>query len=100
MIYSLNDIMHINKHSLGRYDVKKTLKLQSLHTVIMICRFQARSKQKMTGAGAGAERVAHINSPPPGFGPSVEAYFFSVDVRSQQLCIVPLALALIFFRLC
>ena len=46
---------------------------------------QARSKEKMTG---GAERVAHINPPPPPrFSPSVKAYFL-VHVRSLQLCAV------------
>ena len=39
----------------------------------------------------GAERVGHINSPPPRFGPSVKAYFL-VHVISLQLCAIPLAL--------
>ena len=45
--------------------------------------FQARSKHKMTRTG-GAERVAHINSP-PSFGPSVKAYFLvHVSLRSKR----------------
>ena len=39
----------------------------------------------------GAERVAHINSPPPRFGPSVKAYFL-VHVRSLHLSTIPFVL--------
>ena len=54
-------------------------------------RIQARSKHKMTG---GAERVAHINSPPPPsrFGPSVKAYFLVHVVRSLHLSTIPFVL--------
>ena len=48
---------------------------------------QARSKHKMTGR---AERLAHINSPPP-FAPSVKAYFL-VHVRSLHLSTIPFVL--------
>ena len=40
---------------------------------------QARSKNKTIGGG-GAERVAHINPPPPRFGPSVKAYLPAIVV--------------------
>ena len=48
---------------------------------------RARSKHNMAGGG---ERVAHVN-PPPGFGPSVEAYFL-VHVRSPHLSTIPFVL--------
>ena len=50
--------------------------------------YQARSKHKMNG---GAERVAHINSPHPRFGPSVKVYFL-VHVRSLHLSTIPFVL--------
>ena len=52
----------------------------SQHNINQVLCKQACSKHKMTG---GAERVAHINSPPR-FGPSVKAYFL-VHVRSLHL---------------
>ena len=42
----------------------------------------------MTG---GVERVAHIKSPPPLFGPSVKAYFL-VHIRSLHLSTIPFVL--------
>ena len=54
---------------------------------LLLSQSQARSKHKVTG---GAEQVALVNSP-PGFGPSVKAYFL-VNVRSPHLSTIPFVL--------
>ena len=60
----------------------------NLDPITRICN-QARSKHKTTGAEG--ERVAYVNSPPPGLGHSVKAYFL-VHIRSLHLSTIPFVL--------
>ena len=57
---------------------------------------QARSKQKMTG---GAERVAHINSPPPP-APVPRLKYPSWYMSPSYICLQCLLFLSLIFRLC
>ena len=56
---------------------------------------QARSKHKMTG---GAERVAHINSPPPASVPGLK--HTSWYMSNHYICLQYLLFLSLIFRLC